>query len=168
MNVIDIVILLLLFISSVSGFIKGFILSIASFIGFFLGIIVSFRLAGSIQELLMAITGSDGRYLYVVGFLLCFALVVALVHLIGKIIEKGIKMVALGFLNRIAGAAFGALRSLLILSALIYALSYIDPEDRLITVEQQEGSVFYQPLEKILPALSPFIRHSLDEIGEML
>ncbi len=168
MNVIDIIILVFLLISAVSGFIKGFILSVASFIGFFLGIIVSFRLAGSVQQLLMAITGSEGRYLYFVGFLLCFALVVALVYLVGKIIEKAVKIAALGLLNRIAGAAFAALRSLLIFSALICALSYIDPQDRLITPKQQESSIFYQPLEKILPALLPFIRHSLVEIGNRL
>lgn len=168
MNVIDIIILVFLLISAVSGFIKGFILSVASFIGFFLGIIVSFRLAGSVQQLLMAITGSEGRFLYVVGFLLCFALVVTLVYLVGKIIEKAVKLVALGFLNRVAGAAFAVLRSLLIFSALIYALSYIDPLDRLITPEQQESSLFYQPLEKILPALLPFIRYSLNEIGNRL
>lgn len=165
MNVIDIIVLVLLLISAISGFIKGFILSIASFIGFFLGIIVSFRLAGTVQEILMAVTGSEGRYLYFAGFLLCFALVVALVHLVGKVIEKAVKMAALGFLNRIAGAVFGALRSLLVLSALIYALSYIDPQDRLITPEQQDSSLFYQPLEKILPAFLPFIRYSLEEIG---
>ena len=165
MNTIDIIILVFVLISAVSGFIKGFILSIASFIGFFLGIIISFRLAGSVQQLLMTITGSEGRYLYFVGFLLCFALVVALVYLLGKIIEKGVKMVALGLLNRVAGAAFAALRTLLVLSALIYALSYIDLEDRLITLEQQESSLFYQPLEKILPIVLPFIRHGMDEIG---
>jgi membrane protein required for colicin V production len=164
MNIIDVVILILLLVSAVSGFIKGFVLSIASFVGFFLGIIVSFRLAGDVQQWLMILTGAEGRYLYFIGFLICFAVVVALVFMVGKILEKAIELVALGLLNRIAGAAFGMLKTMLIFSALIYALSFIDPEKRLITTEQQESSLFYQPLENLLPAILPFIRRHILEM----
>lgn len=168
MNLIDIVILISLIIAAISGFIKGFIISMASFAGFLLGIILSFRFAGSVQQLLMEITGSEGRYLYFVGFLICFGLVVVVVHLIGKAIEKIVKAVALGFINRIAGAGFGVLKTVLIFSALIYALSYIDPKDRLITPDQQENSIFYQPFEKILPSMLPFLRHQLEELEERI
>ena len=163
MNILDVIFLVLLLISAVSGFVKGFILSIASFAGFLLGIIISFRFAGDIQQWLMTFTGAEGRYLYFVSFLICFAVVVALVHVLGKMVEKAVQLVALGFLNRLGGAALGVLKTMLIFSALIYALSYIDPEKRLITLEQQESSLFYQPLEEILPVILPFIQyHILD------
>ena len=166
MNIIDVIFLILLLISAVSGFVKGFILSIASFVGFFLGIMISFRFAGDVQQWLMVITGAEGGYLYFVGFLICFAVVVALVYMLGKIIEKAIEMVALGFINRLAGAAFGMLKTMLIFSALIYALSYIDPEKRLITTEQQESSLFYRPLENLLPIILPFLQlHILEMDG---
>jgi membrane protein required for colicin V production len=168
MNIIDIVILISLIIAAISGFMKGLVLSVASFVGFFLGILVSFRFAGSVQQILMDLTGSEGRYLYLVGFLICFVLVTIAVHLIGKAIEKVVEMVALGFLNRLTGAAFGVLRSLLVFSALIYALAYIDPDKRLITIDQQENSFFYQPLEKILPSALPFIRHHLEEMDNAI
>ena len=167
MNIIDVVILILLLISAISGFMKGFILSIASFIGFFLGIVISFRFAGDVQQWLMTLTGSEGRYLYFVGFLICFAVVVALVYIVGKIIEKAVEMVALGFLNRVAGAALGILKTMLIFSALIYALSFIDPDKRLITLEQQEGSLFYHPMEQLLPAILPFIQVHIREMNGM-
>ncbi len=166
MNILDVVFLVLLLISAVSGFIKGFILSVASFAGFLLGIIISFRFAGDIQQWLMAFTGAEGRYLYFVAFLICFAVVVALVHLIGKMVEKAVQLVALGFVNRLGGAALAILKTMLIFSALIYALSYIDPEKRLITIEQQESSLFYRPLEKMLPAILPFIQYHILEKDE--
>ena len=166
MNVLDVVFLILLFISAITGFIKGFILSIASFIGFFFGIMISLRLADDVQLWIMALTGAEGRYLYFVAFLICFAVVVALVYIVGKIIEKAVKLVALGFLNRIGGAALGILKTMLIFSALIYALSYIDPEKRLITIEQQESSLFYRPLENMLPAILPFIQGHIHEMEE--
>lgn len=164
MNILDVVFLILLLISAVSGFIKGFILSIASFIGFFLGIAVSFRLADDVQQWLMTLTGAEGRYLYFVAFLLCFVVVVALVHVLGKVVEKAVKMVALGFLNRLGGAALGILKTMLIFSSLIYALSYIDPDKRLITIEQQESSLFYRPLENMLPAILPFVQYHIMEM----
>ena len=166
MNIIDVVILIFLLISAISGFIKGFVLSIASFIGFFLGIMISFRLADDVQQWLMVLTGAEGRYLYFIAFLICFSVVVALVHVLGKIIEKALQMVALGFLNRLGGAALGILKTMLIFSALIFALSYIDPDKRLITIEQQESSLFYRPLEKMLPAILPFIQYHILEVDE--
>lgn len=166
MNILDVVFLILLIISAVSGFIKGFILSVASFAGFLLGITISFRFAGDVQQWLMAFTGAEGRYLYFVAFLICFAVVVALVHVLGKMIEKAVSMVALGLFNRFGGAALGILKTILIFSALIYALSYIDPEKRLITTEQQDSSLFYRPMEKVIPAILPFIQdHILDKDG---
>ena len=164
MNILDVVFLILLLISAVSGFIKGFILSIASFIGFFLGIAVSFRLADDVQQWLMTLTGAEGRYLYFVAFLICFTVVVALVHVLGKIIEKAVKLVALGFLNRLGGAALGILKTMLIFTALIYALSYIDPDKRLISIEQQESSLFYRPLENMLPFILPFVQYHIMEM----
>lgn len=168
MNIIDIVILISLIIAAISGFMKGLVLSVASFVGFFLGIIVSFRFAGTVQQILIDLTGSEGRYLYLVGFLICFVLVTIAVHFIGKAIEKLVEMVALGFLNRLTGAVFGVLKSLLVFSALIYALAYIDPDKQLITLEQQQSSFFYQPLEKVIPSVLPFIRHHLEEIDEAI
>ena len=164
MNILDVVFLILLLISAVSGFIKGFILSIASFIGFFLGIAVSFRLADDVQQWLMTLTGAEGRYLYFIAFLICFTVVVALVHVLGKIIEKAVKLVALGFLNRLGGAALGILKTMLIFTALIYALSYIDPDKRLISIEQQESSLFYRPLENMLPFILPFVQYHIMEM----
>lgn len=164
MNILDVVFLVLLLISAVSGFIKGFILGVASFLGFLLGIVLSFRFAGDVQQWLTVFTGAEGRYLYFVAFLICFAVVVALVHVLGKIVEKAVKMVALGLLNRVGGAALGILKTMLIFSALIYALSYIDPEKRMITTEQQESSLFYRPLEQLLPAILPFIQNHILEM----
>lgn len=168
MNIIDIVIFISLIIAAISGFIKGFIISAASFIGFFLGIIISFRFAPDVEQFLIAVTGANGVYMYFVAFLICFALTGIIVHIIGKAVEKVVEMAALGFLNRVAGAVFGILKSLLVFSALIYALAYIDPEKRIITPEQQEQSLFYKPLEKILPAVLPFIRHQIDQIEEKI
>ena len=54
---------------------------------------------------------------------LTFLLVVVAVHLLAKVLEKVLDLVALGLLNKLAGAVFGLLKVGLILSFLMMMLN---------------------------------------------
>ena len=60
---IDTIIIISLAISLIGGFIKGFILSLAGLVGWILGIVLSFRFAGLIQDYLTQVTGYDSHYM---------------------------------------------------------------------------------------------------------
>lgn len=158
MHWIDIVILVLLAISAISGFMKGFILSIASMAGFILGIILSLSFAGSVKDILISITGSDAQYMYLAAFLICFATIVLLVYLLGKLLEKVIKIVELGFLNRFAGALLGIIKTLLFIAIFIHLINITDCEQQIVRPETRNSSAFFNPLAKIVPSLLPLIK----------
>ncbi|MCB9014923.1 MAG: CvpA family protein [Lentimicrobiaceae bacterium] len=164
MNYIDIFILAILAIAAVKGFSKGLVIEVASLAGMVLGVILSLKFAGYVELILKDLFSSQSSWMYFLAFLCCFALVVIVVHAIAKSIEKIVEIAALGFLNRFAGAAFGILKSAFVLSAIIYFIVLFNVENRLISREQQEKSMFYKPLEGFLPAVLPFLKTKFEQL----
>ncbi|PKP03729.1 MAG: hypothetical protein CVU14_01430 [Bacteroidetes bacterium HGW-Bacteroidetes-9] len=162
---IDIVIVVIALIAAIKGFMKGLIIGIASLAGLILGIVFSLRYAGDLAEIFQSMFGSNSRYLYFAAYLVCFLFIVMIVHLIGKSIEKVIEIAALGFLNKIAGAAFGILKVLFVFSAIFYLMKIVDPQSHLVKPETKQKSLFYQPLEWLLPSTLPFLKNQLEKIN---
>lgn len=166
MNYIDIIILIIVIVAAISGFSKGLIIGLASLAGLVLGIILSLKFAGYIEIALKNMFGNDSAVMYIIAFAICFGLVVLVVHAIAKSIEKVVEIAALGFLNRLSGAAFGILKALLLLSAFIYFINLFSPDNQLISADQKEKSSFYKPLEGFLPAVLPFLKEKLNELND--
>jgi len=68
----------------------------------------------------------EPKIIQVVSFLLLFIGIVYGVSLIAKMITKTLQIVALGFLNRLAGGIFGLIKWFVILSALLLAFNQIE------------------------------------------
>jgi membrane protein required for colicin V production len=165
MNYFDVILLIFLGISAIKGFSKGFIIGVASLAGLVLGIIFSLKYAGNLAINLQHMFGGHSTLLFIAAYAICFVIIVILVHLIGKSIEKVIEIAALGFVNRIAGAAFGILKTLFVFSAIVYLMKIADPQSRLIKTETKESSYFYQPLEWLLPSTLPFLKAQLERVN---
>jgi len=61
----------------------------------------------------------DQKYVAVIAFILTFIVVLFLVLAVGKVLEKFVNILLLGFLNKLTGAVFGILKGALLLSILI-------------------------------------------------
>lgn len=166
MNYIDIVILIFVVIAAIKGFTRGLIISLASLAGLILGIIFSLRYAGNLAINLQHIFGSNSQVLFFASYAICFLIIVIFVHFVGKSLEKVIEIAALGFINRLAGVAFGIAKTLFIFSAIIYLVKIADPQSRLIKPETKQDSYFYQPLEWLLPATLPFLKSQLERMDD--
>jgi len=166
MSYIDIFILIIVVVAAISGFSKGLIIGMASLAGLVLGIVLSLKFAGYVEIALKNMFDSHSVFMYIIAFAVCFGLVVLAVHAIAKSIEKVVEIAALGFLNRLGGAAFGILKALFLLSALIYFITLFSPDNQLISPLQKEKSRFYKPLEGFLPAVLPFLNEKLKELND--
>lgn len=158
MNGIDLIIIIAFLIAGIMGFFKGFILSLTSLLGWWLGLYASFRFATLVSHWLQVQTGQGPSLTYIFAFIICFTAAVALAFLVGKAIQKVIEIAALGLFNRLAGVVFGVLKISLLLSALIYLVTIIDPDQTLISAEKKEQSIFYRPLTGFMPAVLPFMQ----------
>jgi membrane protein required for colicin V production len=165
MNFIDLILILIILLFAIQGFRKGLIYEIASLAGLILGIYASFHFAGYLEGYLAEYLNVPEKYSAVTAFILIFLLVVIVLHLVGKIIENIIDLVALGFLNKLAGSVFGLAKGIVLLSLAFLVLNHFDNE--LISKENREESFLYKPIESVAPLLwEGFEKYGRDEIPE--
>jgi len=163
MNFLDIIILILLALAAISGFQKGFIISLTSLLALVLGIYVAMYFSDFMTEFLQVTFSIYTRYLSLVAFAITFMLVVVVVNVIGKIVEKFVDILLLGLFNKLAGAAFGVLKGVFILSILIMMLNYFHLSEKWIKKEAREKSKLYVTIESVVP----FFYQHLDFLKEL-
>jgi len=157
MNYIDIVLGLLLVFSAISGFRKGLIVELASLAALILGIWGAIEFSYVTSDFLIENFDFQTKYLNIISFILTFVIIVILVHIIGSIVNKLVETVMLGFINKLAGLAFGILRSALILSIILVVFDKIDEDVEILSREAKEESRLYAPIRNFAPSIFPFI-----------
>ena len=169
MNYIDIIIGILLVLAAIRGFRKGFIIEVASLAALILGIWGAIKFSYITENFLKDNFTFNTDHLYLISFVITLFLIVILVHIAGKAVTKFIEAAMLGFINRIAGMAFGVLRSALILSIILIVFEVVDNNMKIISQETKSESKLYQPVRNFAPSLLPFFNigkdkdNSLDE-----
>jgi membrane protein required for colicin V production len=157
MNYLDILIAIPMVWFAWKGFTKGFIISLAGLVGLALGIYIAIRFAGFTAEKLNGFMNISEEYINLVAFIVTFVAIVALVFLFAHILESALKKVNLSLANKLAGMTFAMLKTALILSSLIYIYNRIDKTESLLKPELKSNSLLYEPIEKVAPALYPYM-----------
>ena len=118
MNALDIVIGIIL--------VFGLVEEISSIIGVFGGIYGAVFYYGDMATFLRRWI-SDTAYANILGFLVIFGLIFILVSVLGVLIKYLLNIASLGWFDRLCGAAFGAIKGILIASVLLFALTTFLP-----------------------------------------
>ena len=111
LNYFDIVISIFLLWSAYRGISKGLLIMAASLAALVLGVWGAIRFSGLTADFLVQQFEWTTRYLSLIAFAVTFIGIVILVHLLARAMDKLVKAVALGFVNRLAGMLFGTLYS---------------------------------------------------------
>jgi len=152
MNYVDAIIAIPLIFFAFKGFMRGLVIELASLAGLILGIYVSYHFSDITMQYLAMVIHTKPAYQHMIAFAVTFILVLLIVHLIAKLIEKVVDLVALGFLNKLAGIVFGILKGALIISVVIFVIDTFSggslPENK-----DTNDSVLYKPVA----ALAPFV-----------
>lgn len=151
MNYIDIIFIIPIVWFTYQGFQRGFIIELASLAALILGIYAALSFSEYAEGFLVNNLNLEPTYLPVVSFILTFIVIVFLVYSVGKILEKVINMVALGFINKLAGGVFGLLKGAVLISIVLMVINHFN--DDLIAAEKKKGSMLYKPVEGIAPLL---------------
>ncbi len=117
---IDLIFAVLLVIAMIKGYQKGLIIALFSIIAFIIGLAAALKLSAVAAEYLKGSVNVSAKWLPFVAFILVFFLVVILIRLGGKLIEKAFQVVLLGWLNRIAGIFLYAALYTIIFSIFIF------------------------------------------------
>ncbi len=157
MNWVDLVIVVILIVSAVSGFINGLIREAASLAALILGIWGAIKFSGFTAAKMYDFFDMTGHYVGIIAFLITFGVIVIIIHFIGLLADKIADAASLGFVNRLLGIAFGIFKSVLLMSVFFVILNAIDVRRPFLPHKTLEGSYFYNPISDIAPAIFPII-----------
>lgn len=173
MAVIDIIILIPLLFGAYKGFTKGFVMEITTLLAFVLGIIGGFTLLDAFLVYVKPYFGDEmSPYIPYIGFLLLFVGIVLIVYLLGKFVQKSLKVVMLSPFDHVAGAILGVLKWVFGLSVLLWLSNEIGI---IIPKEAEDEALLFPILKEVAPvvidyssALLPFTKGLIESINELL
>jgi len=157
-NVIDIIILICCVPALIQGFRKGFISQAVALVSLVLGAWLAFKFCEPVGEWIKGIADVNGVILQVISFTLIFLAVYLALLLIGKLAQKVVKVVMLGWLDRLLGMTFGLLKVLLIIGLVIICIDAINSTLPVIPSETLEGSVLYDPIKTVADVVFPYLK----------
>ena len=155
---LDIIIIIPALWFAYKGFNKGFIHELASLAALILGIYAAFNFSDYTAGILTDKLNLQTDYIHIIAFAITFIVVVILTNFVGKLVETVINIAMLGFVNKLAGLAFGVLKIALIISALLYILHTVDIRDKLISDQTKEKSILYEPISSLVYIIIPVVQ----------
>ena len=161
MNILDIIILLCLIPAIIQGIRKGFISQAISIISIIVGIWASARFANIVTAWVSQYITASEQVLKIVAFALILVVVFIVLGLLGKLLESVLKLVMLGWVNKLLGVAFSLLKAVLILGLVILLFSSLNDAFGFIKPEVLDQSVLYQPIKSIADSIFPYIQNML-------
>lgn len=166
MVTIDIILAVFLLYFAIRGFSSGLIISLTTLIGLILGFYAAMHFSEFTANWLTNDMGLKSGNIKLMAYILTFVLVVVLIYILGRFMTSVLKTVGLGIINRLAGAAFGILKGVLIASFVFLLFNRIDPKENLFTPQQKEASLFYKPVSRVAPAILPMLKKYTSEIQD--
>ena len=151
MTLIDIFLLVPLLWFGFKGWKNGAVMEFIQLAAIVLGIFV----ASKFSYFLANYFNFQSEYASIIYFALTFIAVVAMLFFAGYIITNFIKMIMLGWLNRLLGVIFALAKTVLILSVLIFYFNKIDYEETILSNEKRDESLLFRPIEKVAPMVMP-------------
>ncbi len=163
MNYIDIILGIFLLWGAIKGFKNGLIIETASLVALFLGIYGALRFSYYTSDLLVDKFHLTTQYLYIISFIITFVVIVILVHWLAKVLDKLIKAIAMGFINRLTGVLFGIIKVAFILSLLLLLINSLDRKAHFLPQDEVNKSVLYQPVSRFAPALFMYLHFDIQK-----
>ena len=161
MNILDAIILIALIPAIIQGLRKGFISQAISIISIVAGIWASARFANIVTEWVSQYITASEQVLKIIAFALILVVVFIVLGLLGRLLESILKIVMLGWINKLLGLLFSLLKAVLIIGLIILAFSSLNSSIGLVKPEVIEGSALYEPVKDIAEAIFPYIKNML-------
>ncbi len=151
MNYLDIILAIPLVWAIYRGFTKGLVIEIASLIALILGVYGGIHFSYFISDKL----NLSSPFSPLISFAITFLIIVIVIFLLAKLLEKSINLLALGFLNKLAGAFFGLLKMVFLLSILLLFINKIDLKISIVPEKTRKESLLYPTLSAFAPYVIP-------------
>ncbi len=145
MNVLDILICVLLAWGLIRGFYRGLISEVSSLLGVVAGFVAANSFYTTLADKMYGFVSNpdspwvqNPEYSMVVAFILLFVVFYFLVVLAGWGIKSLTKVAGLGWVDRVSGVLFGALKACLIAMVLVIAYTSLMPQGKAVWVNNSK------------------------------
>jgi membrane protein required for colicin V production len=155
--IIDIITLILLALAIKKGYSRGFILALFSFLAVFIGLAAAVKCSVIMSGWLQSNINISSRWLPFLSFALVMTIVIILVRLVARLLQAGVELVMLGWLNRLAGIALYTILYTLVYSIVLFYAAKMG----VIKEAAIQSSITYNVIEPIGP-------HAVDMIGAII
>lgn len=156
--ILDIIIAVILLLAVIKGYRQGLIVALFSVVAFIVGLAAAIKLSVVVAGYIGNAVKISDKWLPIISFAVVFLIVVLLVRLGAKFIQKSVELAMLGWLNKIGGILLYAGLYILIFSILIFyadQLGFIKPE----TKNESITYAYVQPWgPKLMEGLGKIIR----------
>lgn len=158
MGTIDLIILACFLPAVVIGLKDGFIRQLVALGALVLGLYLSVRFSTPVGQWITERWHLEPFWIKVISFSVIFIAVALVLNLVGKLLEKVLKITMLGWLNRILGLVFAMITTALIVGTLIYVLNSANGLLEFIPEEKIAESRLYKPLLHLVEIAFPYLK----------
>jgi len=158
MNVIDIIILLCCVPAIFRGLSKGFIAQTAALAALVLGAWMSFHFSNVVVGWLKPVMDVSPTVIQAIAFTLILLAVFFALTLAGKMLEGIVKIVMLGWLNKLLGVVFALLKVILAIGLFILIFESVTTALEIDCSKTTGGSLFYTPVKEFADVFFPYMK----------
>jgi membrane protein required for colicin V production len=162
MNYLDLIILIILFISGIKGYRKGFIHQFVFLAALILGIFIAVKFTKLVSPYIQSHFIESVNTSKITAFIVLFVLVIICIHWLGKYLEKTFEEVELGHLNKIVGILFAISKTIFLISVFMVLLRFSIINLNWPSTRDIDESFSYKPIESVAPAVFPYLKLSKD------
>ena len=141
---LDFIFAIIIVLAIIKGYQRGLIIGIFSLIAVVIGLAAAMKLSTAVAGYIGKSVKISEQWLPVISFALVFLVVLILIRVGAKAIERTAEFVMLGWANRLGGIVFYAAMYIIVFSVLLFYASQMDiiKED---TIQQSATYSFVQP-----------------------
>ena len=171
MVLLDIVVLVILGYAFFRGFKSGLIMQVTTLVAIIAGIWGAIHFSDR-MELWLSDQVDLGSLAGPISFFVTFMLILVLTNLVGKAVTKGIDIAMLSLPNKLAGGVISAAKYAIIMSAILQPLEGTGIFNMVVSEENKQESVLYEPIREIAPTIipaikeSPWVKRTWDRVNE--
>ena len=162
MVILDIVIGALLVWGLYKGFRNGLFVELASIVALIAGIYGAIHFSYFVGDRLSQYLDWNPRYIGIASFLITLLAIISLVNLGGRFLTKIANFALLGFLNKLAGGIFGALKVAVVLGAMLVFVGRVSDPLGVDPEETASGSILYAPIRDLGGFVFSYVLKELD------
>lgn len=161
MNILDAIILLCLIPAVIQGLRKGFISQVISILSIVVGVWAAARFTGIVMGWISQYITASEQIIGIIAFVLILIGVFLILGLVGKALESIFKLTLLGWLNKLLGMVFSALKVILIIGLIFISFHTVAVSSGLVNPDILHKSALYGPISDIANSVFPYIKNIL-------